>query len=169
MEREVMYNAAYSGSKGYTQHDVKTANANGFAAAADDYAERGIDLNEQLILNKPATFFFRMNGDAMNGAGINSGDVLIVDRSIKATNSKIAVIAVNGDLVVRRIQQHVRGLTLMAENPRYGNIELTEFSELNVWGVVTCVIHILESRLITHNSMHNKNPKHKEEDYRILY
>ena len=76
---EIGYNAAYSGTKGYTQHEVKTANANGFAAAADDYMERGIDLNEQLILNKPATFFFRMNGDVMTGAGINTGDVLVVD------------------------------------------------------------------------------------------
>ena len=169
MERETIYNAAYGGSKKFSQHDVKTANANGFAAAADDYAERGIDLNEQLILNKPATFFFRMNGDAMTGAGINSGDVLIVDRSIKAANGKIAVIAVNGDLVVRRIQQHLKGVTLLAENSRYGNIELTEFVHLNVWGIVTCVIHILESRLLTHNNNHNKNPKHKSEDYRILY
>lgn len=169
MEREIMYNAAYKGSKKFSQHDVKTANANGFAAAADDYMERGIDLNEQLILNKPATFFFRMNGDAMTGAGISSGDVLIVDRSIKAANGKIAVIAINGDLVVRRIQQHLKGVTLLAENSRYGNIELTEFANLNVWGVVTCVIHILESRLLTHNSNHNKNPKHKSEDYRILY
>ena len=169
MERETIYNAAYGGSKKFSQHDVKTANANGFAAATDDYAERGIDLNEQLILNKPATFFFRMNGDAMTGAGINSGDVLIVDRSIKAANGKIAVIAINDDLVVRRIQQHIKGVTLLAENSRYGNIELTEFANLNVWGVVTCVIHILESRLLTHNNNHNKNPKHKSEDYRILY
>jgi len=122
MERETIYNAAYDGSKKFSQHDVKTANANGFAAAADDYAERGIDLNEQLILNKPATFFFRMNGDAMTGAGINSGDVLIVDRSIKAANGKIAVIAINDDLVVRRIQQHIKGVTLLAENSLYGNI-----------------------------------------------
>jgi DNA polymerase V len=169
MEREHMYNAAYSGSKGYTQHEVKTANANGFAAAADDYAERGIDLNEQLILNKPATFFFRMNGDAMTGAGISSGDVLIVDRSIKATNGKIAVIAVNGDLMVRRIQPHLNGISLQADNPRYSNIELTEFADMNIWGVVTCVIHILESRLLTHNNSHNKNSKHKSEDFRILY
>lgn len=169
MEREIMYNAAYNGSKKFTQQDVKTANANGFAAAADDYMERGIDLNEQLILNKPATFFFRMNGDAMNGAGINSGDVLIVDRSIKAANGKITVIAVNGDLVVRRIQQNIKGITLLAENSRYGNIELTEFAQLNVWGVVTCVIHIFENRLLTHNNNHNKNPKHKSEDFRILY
>ncbi|CAN5288673.1 hypothetical protein BH11BAC6_BH11BAC6_08190 [soil metagenome] len=169
MEREILYNAAYNGTKGYSQHDVKTANANGFAAAADDYMERGIDLNEQLILNKPATFFFRMNGDAMVGAGINSGDVLIVDRSIKAANGKIAVLAVNGDLMVRRIQHHFNGVSLQADNPRYANIELTEFADMNAWGVVTCVIHILESRLLTHNSKHNKNPKHKEEDYRILY
>jgi len=169
MEREFMYNAAYSGTKGYTQHQARTANANGFAAAADDYAERGIDLNEQLILNKPATFFFRMNGEAMTGAGINSGDVLIVDRSIKATNGKIAVIAVNGDLMVRRIQSHFNGVSLQADNPRYSNIELTEFADMSVWGVVTCIIHILESRLLTHNNDHNKNPKHKSEDFRILY
>lgn len=169
MEREQMYNAAYSGSKNYTQHNVKTANANGFGAAADDYAERGIDLNEQLILNKPATFFFRMNGDAMTGAGINSGDVLIVDRSIKATNGKIAVIAVNGDLMVRRIQQHFNGLSLQSENPKYANIELTEFADMNIWGVVTCVIHILESRLLNHSGTGKQKQKSNTENYRILY
>jgi DNA polymerase V len=131
--------------------------------------ERGIDLNEQLILNKPATFFFRMNGDAMTGAGITSGDVLIVDRSIKATNGKIAVVAVHGDLVVRRLQQHMKGVTLIAENPRYGNMELTEFGEINVWGVVTCVIHIFESRLLTHNNNQTKHQKMRGEDYKILY
>ena len=96
MEREFMYNAAYSGTKGYTQHQARTANANGFAAAADDYAERGIDLNEQLILNKPATFFFRMNGDAMVNAGIFAGDILVVDRSLTQVNGKIVVVALNG-------------------------------------------------------------------------
>ncbi len=168
MEREIMYNAAYNGTKGYTQHDVKTANANGFGAAADDYMERGIDLNEQLILNKPATFFFRMNGDAMTGAGINTGDVLIVDRSIKASNGKIIIASINGDLVVRRFHQSFNHLTLIAENPKYANIELSEFSEYNAWGVVTCVIHILENRLLTHTSNH-KNARQKGEDYRILY
>src|SRR6185295_16448201 len=106
MENEFMYNAAYNGSKGYTQHQSRTANATGFGAAADDYAERGIDLNEQLILNKPATFFFRMNSEAMINAGIFNGDVLIVDRSIKATSGKIIVAIVNGDLIVRRLEQN---------------------------------------------------------------
>ena len=167
MEGEVMHRAAYNGSKNFTQQDVPTANASGFGAAADDYMERGIDLNEQLILNKPATFFFRMNGDAMTGAGIQSGDVLIVDRSIKAANGKIVVAAINGDLVVRRYQQTFNHLTLVAENSRYASIELTEFTEYNAWGVVTCVIHVFERSLFVHTSASKR--KNKDEDYRILY
>ena len=167
MEGEGMHRAAYNGSKQFTQHDVPNANANGFCAAADDYMERGIDLNEQLILNKPATFFFRMNGDAMSGAGIQSGDVLIVDRSIKAVNGKIIVAAVNGDLVVRRFQQTFNHLTLAADNPKYASMELSEFSEFRAWGVVTCVIHVFEHSLLMVNSSAKK--KSKTEDYRILY
>ena len=75
--------SAYAGSKEFSQERVQTANATGFGAAADDYAERGIDLNEQLVKNKPATFFMRVNSDAMIGAGIHIGDVVIVDRSLK--------------------------------------------------------------------------------------
>ena len=167
MEGELMHRAAYNGSKQFTQHDVPNANANGFGAAADDYMERGIDLNEQLILNKPATFFFRMNGDAMCGTGIQSGDVLIVDRSIKAVNGKIIVAAVNGDLVVRRFQQTFNHLTLAADNPKYASMELSEFSEFRAWGVVTCVIHVFEHSLLMVNSSAKK--KSKPEDYRILY
>lgn len=167
MERETFYNAAYSGTKGFTQHDVKTANAHGFGAAADDYMERGIDLNEQLILNKPATFFFRMNGDAMIGAGISSGDVLIVDRSIKTVNGKIVVAAIHGDLVVRRFQQSFNHLSLVAENPKYANIELNEFSEYTSWGVVTCAIHIFERSLMQcGNSSKQKSPG---SNYQVLY
>jgi len=152
MEQETLYNSAYTGSKSLDQWDIPTANATGFGAAADDYMERGIDLNEQLILNKPATFFFRMNGDAMINAGIQSGDVLIVDRSIKAANGKIIIAAINGDLVVRRYQQTINRVTLLAENPRFGNIELGEFTDYKAWGVVTCVIHILERRLLPDNN-----------------
>src|SRR6476660_529997 len=147
MEEE-FYGAAYKGSKQFSQKEIRTANATGFGAAADDYMERGIDLNEQLILNKPATFFFRMNGEAMAGAGIQSGDVLIVDRSIKAANGRIIVAAVNGDLVVRRLQQNLNHVTLVAENNGFANIELEEFTEYKPWGVVTCVIHIFERALL---------------------
>jgi len=159
MQQEKLYTSAYTGTKEMDQWDIPTANATGFGAAADDYMERGIDLNEQLILNKPATFFFRMNGDAMVNAGIQSGDVLIVDRSIKAANGKIIIAAINGDLVVRRYQQTINRITLIAENQKYGNIELGEFTEYTSWGVVTCVIHILERRLLPEST---KPAAHKD-------
>ena len=143
MDGEQWYGAAYKGSKKFNQWEIPTANATGFGAAADDYMERGIDLNEQLIRNKPATFFFRMNSDAMIEAGIRSGDTLIVDRSIKAVSGKIIVAIVNGELLVRRLQTHIRGATLIAENKKYGNIAIDEFSSYAAWGVVVYSIHPL--------------------------
>lgn len=147
MDREFKYNTAYKGTKQFTQHNVTSANATGFGAAADDFMERGIDLNEQLILNKPATFFFRMNSDAMEQAGIAKNDVLIVDRSIKAASNKIIVAAVNGELYVRRFEKTFNKAILSATNPRFKDIVLDEFSEFVCWGVVTCVIHLLEPAL----------------------
>ncbi|MBS1761062.1 MAG: translesion error-prone DNA polymerase V autoproteolytic subunit [Bacteroidetes bacterium] len=143
MEGENFYGAAYKGSKQYTQHEVKAANATGFGAAADDYMERGIDLNEQLIRNKPATFFFRMKGDAMRDIGIFDGDILIVDRSLKLINGRIIIAILNGELLVRRFHKNFSAAFLIAENSRYKNINLTEFNDFAVWGVVTYVIHSL--------------------------
>src|SRR5436189_5949120 len=104
MERELMYNAAYNGSKKFSQHDVPHANATGFGAAADDYMERGIDLNEQLIRNKPATYFMRVSSDAMKEAGIYKGDVVIVDRSLKAVSGKVVIATLNGEMLIRRLE-----------------------------------------------------------------
>jgi DNA polymerase V len=141
MEGDEFYGAAYKGTKQFTQQEVKTANATGFGAAADDYMERGIDLNEQLIKNKPATFFFRMKGDAMKDAGVFDNDILIVDRSVKLVNGKIIVAILNGELLVRRFHKNFSSAFLIAENERYKNINLAEFTNFSVWGVVTYVIH----------------------------
>ena len=143
MDGEIFYGAAYKGSKDFTQQHVRTANATGFGAAADDYAERGIDLNEQLIKNKPATFFFRMKGDAMVEAGIFENDILIVDRSLKVANGKIIVAVLNGDLLVRRFLKKFSSAYLIPENNRYKPINLAEFSDFAVWGVVVYSIHSL--------------------------
>jgi len=166
MEREITYNPDYNGSKNFTQHQVKTANANGFAAAADDYMERGIDLNEQLIANKPATFFFRMNGDAMIEDGIFSGDILIVDRSIKPLSGKLIVAVLDGELLVRRLQRNLHNVELVAANKKMGSIQLSVFDDRsNVWGVVTCVIHVLESSLFASKdkSAFNQKDRHGRE------
>lgn len=141
MDGEQFFGAAYKGSKQFQQQEVRTANATGFGAAADDYAERGIDLNEQLIKNKPATFFFRMKGDAMEQAGIFEGDVLIVDRSLKLQDGKIIVAVLNGELLVRRFHKNFSSAFLVPENPRYKPINLAEFSDFRIWGVVVHSIH----------------------------
>jgi len=141
MDGEDFFGAAYKGSKQYSQQHIRTANATGFGAATDDHAERGIDLNEQLIRNKPATFFFRMKGDAMQEAGIFDNDVLIVDRSIKLANGKIIVAVLNGELLVRRFHKNFSSAFLIPDNNRYKAINLAEFSDFALWGVVTYVIH----------------------------
>jgi DNA polymerase V len=141
MDGETLFAAAYKGSKQFTQHDVQTANATGFGAAADDYAERGIDLNEQLIRNKPATFFFRMSGEAMIGCGIQHGDILIVDRSIKAANGKIVIATLNGEMLVRRFEKGFNKIRLISETDKLSPIDVDPHCDFSVWGVVTYAIH----------------------------
>ena len=143
MEMDNFFSSGYNGSKQFKQQDVAHANATGFGAAADDYMERGIDLNEQLIRNKPATYFFKMKGDAMKDAGIFDNDILIVDRSINLASGKVIVSILNGELLVRRFHKNFSSAFLIPENDRFKTINLAEFSDFNVWGVVTFVIHPL--------------------------
>lgn len=140
MEVEKIFGSSYIGSKGFTQHNVATANASGFGAATDDYAERGIDLNEQLIKNKPASFFMRVSGNSMINAGIYNGDIVIVDRSVKPTNNKIVIAVIDGEMLIRRYEKTINKLRLVPETPKLSPIEVSEFSDCVIWGVVVCVI-----------------------------
>ena len=140
MEVEKFFSAGYSGSKRFTQQDVPTANATGFTAAADDYMERGIDLNEQLIRNKPATFFMRITGSSMINAGICNGDIAIVDRSVKPVNGKIVIAVVDGEMLIRRYEKTINRLRLIAETPKLSPIDVSEFNDFKIWGVVVYVI-----------------------------
>lgn len=144
MELEQFTGMNYKGTKGFTQWDVPTANATGFGAAADDYMERGIDLNEQLIRNKPATFFMRVSGDAMTGAGIFNGDVVIVDRSVKAASGKVVIATLNGEMLIRRLEKTLNKIRLVPETPKLSPIDVDiSGAEFSIWGVVTYVIHAL--------------------------
>ncbi|MES2849932.1 MAG: translesion error-prone DNA polymerase V autoproteolytic subunit [Bacteroidota bacterium] len=158
MDEEQFYESAYKGSKHYTQHETKTANATGFGAAADDYMERGIDLNEQLIINKPATFFMRVSGNSMVNAGIFDDDIVIVDKSIKAQNGKIVIAVLDGELLIRRYERTMNKLRLIPETNKLSPIEIGEFSDCKIWGVVTCVIRMVDSSLqhFRNNSSHKK-------------
>lgn len=142
METNDFFSSSYKGSKEFNQWNVRTANATGFGAAADDYAERGIDLNEQLIRNKPATFFLRVNSNAMIDAGIHTGDVVIVDRSLEPRNGSVIIAVLNGELLIRRLQIMENGKRLLVpDSKKISAIEIDGASGFGVWGVVTFVIH----------------------------
>lgn len=143
MEVEKFFAADYKGSKRFGQRDIPNANATGFVAAADDYMERGIDLNEELIKNKPATFFMKVTGNSMTGAGIYDGDIVIVDRSLRATNGKVVIAIVNGEMVIRRLEQTFNRMRLLPETPRLAPIEVNEYTEVSIWGVVVYCIHAM--------------------------
>ena len=143
MEVENFFSSGYTGTKRFTQHDVKTANATGFGAAADDYMERGIDLNEQLIRNKPATFFMKVSSSSMINAGIFDGDIVIVDRSIKPKNGTIVIAVIDGEMLIRRMEKTINKMRLIPETPKLSIIDVSEFSDFKIWGVVICVIRNL--------------------------
>lgn len=140
MEVEKFFAAGYNGSKRFTQSDIPTANATGFGAAADDYMERGIDLNEQLIRNKPATFFMRVTGNSMINASIHDGDIVIVDRSIKPVNGKIVIAVIDGEMLIRRYEKTMNSLRLIPETAKLSPIDVSEFMDFKIWGVVSCII-----------------------------
>ncbi len=115
----------------------------GFPSPADDFIANRLDLNEHLILHPAATFFVRVAGDSMIGAGITDGDILIVDRSLEPTDGRVVIAVVSGELVVKRLRRTEKGWLLLAENDDYAPIEVGEEGEFEVWGVVTNVIHHL--------------------------
>lgn len=115
----------------------------GFPSPASDYEEGRLDLNRHLVRNPAATFFVKVTGDSMIGAGIHSGDMLVVDRSLETRNRNIVIAAVNGELTVKRIKIKGKKIFLEPENQQFAPQEITPETEFEVWGVVTNVIHPL--------------------------
>ncbi|ABK44582.1 SOS-response transcriptional repressor, LexA [Magnetococcus marinus MC-1] len=113
----------------------------GFPSPADDYLEGHLDLNELLIKRPAATFFVRVTGDSMIGAGIHSGDILVVDRSLEPINGSIVIAVVSGELTVKRLKKDGGRVWLMPENKDFQPMEISEEQEMTVWGVVRSAIH----------------------------
>jgi DNA polymerase V len=110
--------------------------AAGFPAPGDDLVEKPLDLNDLLIDNPTATFFVRVAGDSMEGAGIFDGDVLVVDRSVVPKDGSIVVAAVFGELVVKRLKKYPQKAELLSENDAYAPIVINDIDDVYIWGVV---------------------------------
>jgi len=112
----------------------------GFPSPADDFRETRISLDEELIRNKEATFFAKVSGQSMIGAGLDDKDLLVIDRSISPENNKIAVCFLDGEFTVKRLRVEKNEVWLQPENPDYPIIRITEENNFIIWGIVTSVI-----------------------------
>jgi DNA polymerase V len=113
----------------------------GFPSPAEQYIESPLDLNELLVKKAAATFFVRASGESMTGAGIRSGDILVVDRSLEVTDGAIVIAAVDNEFTVKFFRRDARGVRLEAANPAFRPICFSEGMELRIFGVVTACIH----------------------------
>lgn len=113
----------------------------GFPSPADDYTDLKIDLNKTLIKHPSATFYVKVKGVSMSNAGIQDGDILIVDRSLEAKNNCIAVCVIDGEFTVKRVSKVKNELYLLPENKEYKPIKITEYNNFEIWGIVSYVIH----------------------------
>ena len=113
----------------------------GFPSPAEDEMGSPLNLGAHLIPHPSSTFFIRVVGDSMQGVGIFSGDLLIVDKSLQPSHGKIVVALLNGEFTVKRLLIRKESLTLQAENPAYPSIQVKSSHDFSVWGVVTYVIH----------------------------
>ena len=115
----------------------------GFPSPADDFLDLDINLNDYLVKHKSATFCVKVNGSSMNGVGIHSGDVLIVDRAESVKNNSIVLAVIDNEFTVKSIKKNAGKLYLNPANDNYKPIEITEDMNFHMWGVVTFVIHAL--------------------------
>lgn len=115
----------------------------GFPSPADDYLEGTLDINKHLVKHPAATFYVRVSGESMLGAGIHCGDLLVVDRSLEAKSGNVVVAVLDGDLTVKRLYKRDGVIRLLPENSQYQPIEIAEGQSFEIWGVVTNVIHAL--------------------------
>ena len=115
----------------------------GFPSPADDYVAESLDLNEHLMPRKEASYLLTVSGESMIGVGIHDGDILVVDRSLTPVNGKVVIAILDGQFTVKTLEKQRGKIRLMPANPDFEPIELKDEQELQVWGVVTRVIHSL--------------------------
>jgi len=112
----------------------------GFPSPADDFKELRISIDQEVVRNEEATFYARVSGESMQGAGLDDGDLLVIDRSLEPENDKIAVCFIDGSFTVKRLKVDVDCVYLMSENKNYKPIKVSEGDELLIWGIVTYVV-----------------------------
>lgn len=112
----------------------------GFPSPALDFDDLKIDLNKHLIQHPAATYFGRVKGDSMSEVGIEDGDLIVIDKSIEATNGKIAVCYVDGEYTLKKVKLENNECWLIPANKNYKPLKITPENDFLIWGIVKHVI-----------------------------
>lgn len=112
----------------------------GFPSPAEDFKELKISIDQEVVKNESATFFARVDGESMQGAGLDDGDLLVIDRSEEPENGKIAVCFIDGEFTVKRLKVKDNCIYLIPENSKYKPLKVTSENQLIIWGIVTYVV-----------------------------
>lgn len=115
----------------------------GFPSPADDYLRDSLDFNRDLIKNPEATFYGRVSGDSMRDAGINEGDIAVIDRSLQPTDGDVIVAYVNEEFTIKYLDlthKEEGYIELRPANPDYSPIRIDSTDNFRVWGVVVWTI-----------------------------
>ena len=112
----------------------------GFPSPATDYLTQAIHLNKEIVRHPAATFYGRVVGDSMIDAGVDEGDILVIDKALEARGGDMAVCFVDGEFTLKYIYIREDGIVLKPANPKYPEIEITEGVDFKMWGVVTYII-----------------------------
>ena len=118
-----------------------TAIAAGFPSPAEEYLDLALDLNKELIKHPASTFYARVKGDSMVDAGIQDGDLLVIDKALEPKEGTVAVCYLDGEFTVKRLSVREEGVYLMPANAEFKPIRITEENNFLVWGLVAYVIH----------------------------
>jgi DNA polymerase V len=113
----------------------------GFPSPADDFLEQSLSLDELVIQNPSTTFFAKITGDSMTDAGIFPDSIIVIDRSLTAQSGDIIVAVLNGGFTVKRMIKRKNKCILKAENTLYEDIDIDEYSDFKIWGVVIRSFH----------------------------
>lgn len=133
-----IFNPEVSDSLGAIFYD--TGISAGFPAPAEDFNQQRLSLDNELVKNKETTFYARVSGQSMIGAGLDDSDLLVIDRSLRPSHNKIAVCFLDGEFTVKRLKVDGEGVWLKPENPNYPIIRITDANDFVIWGIVTNVI-----------------------------
>ncbi len=140
MEMETLFARDCGNTRHFINKEEPFSNVSRLTGATNEHPERGIDLNEQLIRNKRATFFMRVSCNSMINAGILTGDIVIVDRSIQPVSGNIVIAMIDGEMLIRRLDLSLNKMRLIPETPGLATIDISGFGDFIIWGVVLYVV-----------------------------